>query len=184
MNGLIDIHSHILPLVDDGAESVEMALLMLKKAAEEGIEKIILTPHQKPDRRCVTPEGILRRMEELRELAGKENCVFVGRCADYILEQAELDHISLFIAAPFEWRVQRKMEQLSIDEKEATSMVRKKDKDRKAYYDYYTGRSWGRPHNYDLCINSSRLGIEVTSEKLAEMVLQLEKGTSSVDFGL
>jgi len=39
MNGLIDIHSHILPLVDDGAESVEMALLMLKKAAEEGIEK-------------------------------------------------------------------------------------------------------------------------------------------------
>ncbi len=72
MNGLIDIHSHILPLVDDGAESVEMALLMLKKAAEEEIEKIILTPHQKPDRRCVTPEGILRRMEELRELAGKE----------------------------------------------------------------------------------------------------------------
>lgn len=72
MNGLIDIHSHILPLVDDGAESVEMALLMLKKAAEEGIEKIILTPHQKPDRRCVTPEGILRRMEELQELAGKE----------------------------------------------------------------------------------------------------------------
>ena len=62
MNGLIDIHSHILPLVDDGAESVEMALLMLKKAAEEGIEKIILTPHQKPDRplqnnhsRCVLP---------------------------------------------------------------------------------------------------------------------------------
>ena len=46
-----------------------------------------------------------------------------------------LDHISLFIAAPFEWRVQRKMEQLSIDEKAATSMVRKKDKDRKAYYD-------------------------------------------------
>ena len=135
----------------------------------------------------------------IRELAGKENCVFVGRCADYILrdknplrifvyadilEQAELDHISLFIAAPFEWRVQRKMEQLSIDEKAATSMVRKKDKDRKAYYDYYTGRSWGRPHNYDLCINSSRLGIEVTAEKLAEMVLQLEKGTSSVDFGL
>ena len=120
----------------------------------------------------------------IRELAGKENCVFVGRCADYILERAELDHISLFIAAPFEWRVQRKMEQLSIDEKAATSMVRKKDKDRKAYYDYYTGRSWGSPHNYDLCINSSRLGIEVTAEKLAEMVLQLEKGTSSVDFDL
>ena len=68
MNGLIDIHSHTLPLVDDGAETVEMALLMLRTAAEEEIEKIILTPHQKADRRCVTPEGILRRMEELQEL--------------------------------------------------------------------------------------------------------------------
>ena len=126
----------------------------------------------------------LAQFETIKKIAEKESCVIVGRCADYILEQAELDHISLFIAAPFEWRVQRKMEQLSIDEKAATSMVRKKDKDRKAYYDYYTGRSWGRPHNYDLCINSSRLGIEVTAEKLAEMVLQLEKGTSSVDFGL
>lgn len=57
MSGWIDIHSHALPMVDDGAESVEMALLMLRTAAEEGIEKIILTPHQKADRRCVTPEG-------------------------------------------------------------------------------------------------------------------------------
>ena len=73
MNGWIDIHSHALPMVDDGAESVEMALLMLRTAAEEGIEKIILTPHQKADRRCATPEGILHRMEELQELAGKEH---------------------------------------------------------------------------------------------------------------
>ena len=120
----------------------------------------------------------------IRELAEKANCVFVGRCADYILEQANLDHISLFIAAPFEWRVQRKMEQLSIDEKAATSLVRKKDKDRKAYYDYYTGISWGRPHNYDLCINSSRLGIEVTAEKLVEMIRELEKAMSPVNFDL
>ena len=111
----------------------------------------------------------------IRELAEKGDCVFVGRCADYILEQAKIDHISLFIAAPFEWRVKRKMEQLSIDEKSATAMVRKKDKDRKAYYDYYTGRNWGRPYEYDLCINSSRLGIEATAEKLVEMIRELEK---------
>lgn len=111
----------------------------------------------------------------IRELAEKGDCVFVGRCADYILEQAEIKHISLFIAAPFEWRVKRKMEQLSITEKEATTLVRKKDKDRKAYYGYYTGRSWGRPRNYDLCINSSKLGIEKTAEKLVQMVRELEK---------
>lgn len=72
MNGFIDVHSHVLPLVDDGAETVEMALLMLKMAAEEGIGTIILTPHQKADRRCVTPEGILRRMKELQEAADAE----------------------------------------------------------------------------------------------------------------
>lgn len=72
MNGFIDIHSHVLPLVDDGAETVEMALLMLKTAAEEGIDTIILTPHQKADRRCVTPEGILHRMKELQEAADAE----------------------------------------------------------------------------------------------------------------
>ena len=54
-------------------------------------------------------------------------------------------------------------------------MVRKKDKDRKAYYDYYTGRNWGRPYEYDLCINSSRLGIEATAEKLVEMIRELEE---------
>ena len=53
----------------------------------------------------------------IRELAEKGDCVFVGRCADYILEPAKIDHISLFIADPLEWRVKRKMEQLSIDEK-------------------------------------------------------------------
>lgn len=110
----------------------------------------------------------------IRELAEKGNCVFVGRCADYILEQAKIEHISLFIAAPFEWRKKRKMDQLSVDEKTAETMVRKKDKDRKAYYDYCTGRSWGKAHNYDLCINSSRLGIEKTAEKLAKMLTELE----------
>ena len=49
------------------------------------------------------------------------------------------------------------------------------DYDRKAYYDYYTGRNWGRPYEYDLCINSSRLGIEATAEKLVEMIRELEK---------
>ena len=68
----------------------------------------------------------------IRELAEKGDCVFVGRCADYILEQAKIDHISLFIAAPFEWRVKRKMEQLSIDEKSATAMVRKKGQRQKS----------------------------------------------------
>lgn len=71
MDGFTDIHCHVLPMVDDGAETMEMALDMLRIAAEEGIRKIILTPHQKADRKCVTPEGIVRRMGYLQEEAFK-----------------------------------------------------------------------------------------------------------------
>ena len=123
-----------------------------------------------PCNNCLSNDALFKvQSDVIRHLAAEKSCVFVGRCADYILEQAKIDHISLFIAAPFEWRVKRKMEQLSIDEKSATAMVRKKDKDRKAYYDYYTGRNWGRPYEYDLCINSSR----VTKEEIVEMVKKL-----------
>ena len=72
ITGFTDIHCHVLPGVDDGAETMEMALDMLKIAAEEGIRKIILTPHQKADRKCVTPEGIASRMILLQEEADKK----------------------------------------------------------------------------------------------------------------
>lgn len=63
----IDIHSHILPGVDDGAGNLEESLFMLRQAQEQGIGAIILTPHQKPDRKCVSVDGLHRRMEQLRE---------------------------------------------------------------------------------------------------------------------
>ena len=106
-------------------------------------------------------------------LASEDNCVFIGRCADYILQNAVIERISLFIAAPFQDRVKRKMGLLQMNEKSTITLVRKTDKERKAYYDYYTGRSWGKPHNYDLCINSSNYGIQRTAEVLAEKLAQM-----------
>ena len=67
INGFVDIHTHILPGVDDGAASLEQSIRMVRIAAMEGISRIILTPHQRADRRCVTPEGIDRRMKLLQE---------------------------------------------------------------------------------------------------------------------
>lgn len=67
IHGFVDIHTHILPGVDDGAASLEQSIRMVRIAAMEGISRIILTPHQRADRRCVTPEGIDRRMKLLQE---------------------------------------------------------------------------------------------------------------------
>lgn len=67
----IDIHTHILPGVDDGSGSLEESISMLRQAEDEGIGKIILTPHQKPDRHCVSARGLRDRMSALQEEADK-----------------------------------------------------------------------------------------------------------------
>lgn len=67
MENLIDIHSHILPGVDDGADCPETSLRMLETAARDGISRIILTPHNKPARRNVPPRRIAERMEQLQD---------------------------------------------------------------------------------------------------------------------
>lgn len=63
----IDIHSHIMPGVDDGSQDMDESISMLKMAEKENIRKVILTPHQKPDRKCVSVSGIQKRIEILRE---------------------------------------------------------------------------------------------------------------------
>ena len=107
------------------------------------------------------------------EAAQKGNCIFVGRCADYVLKNAGVSRLSIFITAPFSDRVQRKRKLLGKEEKTVASLVRKMDRQRKNCYDYYTGGSWGKPYNYDLCVNSFTLGIERTAQALAVLVRQI-----------
>jgi len=110
----------------------------------------------------------------IRELAEKGPGIFVGRCADYILKDHP-DLISVFIYAPTEARVKRIREVRVLVEQPAREMIAKTDKSRANYYNYYTDRAWGEPENYDLCIDSSKLGLEGTAELLAAYVAQRTK---------
>lgn len=69
----IDIHSHILPRMDDGSRSMEQSLQMLRIACEEGISTMIATPHNMPGKGCPEPEVVYRKVQELREMAAQEN---------------------------------------------------------------------------------------------------------------
>ena len=104
----------------------------------------------------------------ITELADKESCVIVGRCADYIL-RARADCLTVFIHASLEKRTARIIQEYGAKEESAEKQVKDKDKRRTAYYQFYTDMKWGDAKNYDICLNSGDLGIE----KCAEIIAQL-----------
>ena len=104
------------------------------------------------------------------ELARTEDCLIMGRCADAILKNNHIPHISIFISAPLQVRTQHVMDVRNMDMKQAVRFLKKMDKQHRKYYEFYTGEKWGKPENYDLCINSSHLGIEETEKFIAEFI--------------
>lgn len=87
------------------------------------------------------------------EAAQKEDCVIVGRCANHILEG---NCLSVFIYAPFDYRVQTVMQRTGREEKSVQKMIRKVDKERRTYYEYFTDKKWTDFTQYHLAVDSSR----------------------------
>ena len=94
------------------------------------------------------------------DMAKRQDFVVMGRCADVVLANARVPHISIFITAPEDLRSRRVMAVNHIDEKKARAMIRRVDRVHAAYYRFYTGRKWGAAENYDLCFNSANYGIQ------------------------
>lgn len=92
----------------------------------------------------------------IREMSQNGNCVFVGRCSDYILRKNE-NCVSIFIHTSMEKRIQNVMNEQNVNESEAKKIISKADKKRRSYYNYYTNRQWADLTNYDLCINLSKI---------------------------
>ncbi len=103
--------------------------------------------------------------DTIRMLAERGSAIFVGRCADYVLREME-ECRSLFITADRCDRIARIAERRAISPREAEAYIDQVDRKRASYYGYYTFKDWGVAESYDLCINSSRLGIEGTVEAI------------------
>lgn len=99
----------------------------------------------------------------IRDIAEKGNCVIVGRCADYIL-QDRTDVLNVFIHGNEEEKCQRIMKLYEKSRKEALAMMKDTDKKRSINYAYHTEQKWGDTRNYALCMNSSILGYETCME--------------------
>ena len=100
------------------------------------------------------------------KLAEGKRGVFVGRCADYILEESNFPVLSVFIAAPLEARIKRVMERDKLTRRTAESLIKKTDKKRKHYYESHTGQKWGDPRSYDLYFDSSKLSLAAIARQI------------------
>ena len=89
--------------------------------------------------------------------------IIVGRCSDYILRDMDCV-LDVFLTSPAEIRAQRVSDRSGIDYEKALDMLERKDKGRAEYYNYYTFGNWGVASTYDLCLDSSILGIEGTAD--------------------
>lgn len=104
------------------------------------------------------------------EMAKKEDFIVMGRCADVVLTNHRIPHISIFITASFEQRVYRMMELHKLNYKQAVHLLRRLDAMHEHYYHYYSGKKWGDAVNYDLCINSASYGIDESVELIERMI--------------
>lgn len=95
----------------------------------------------------------------LRELLNQESYVCIGRAADFVLKDLP-NVLSIFLDAPYGFRVKREMERQGITEQEAERYIARLDKYRNSYYVYHTGRQWKNPENYDLCLDTESLGLD------------------------
>lgn len=102
----------------------------------------------------------------IRSLADKGPAIFIGRCSDYILRDRKC--LDVFVTATDEVRIKRIAERMHITPEQADSLMRKKDRTRETYYNYYTFGNWGVASNYDLCVDSSVLGIEGTADMIID----------------
>lgn len=103
---------------------------------------------------------------EIRKIAKRESCIFVGRCADYVLREEKVKLLRVFVRAPLEKRIERKMQQENLTREKAVRLVRKMDKRRKKYYEFYTGLAWGSPDGYDLSIDTGTTEFEAAVNQI------------------
>lgn len=105
----------------------------------------------------------------IEEYAQKGPCVIVGRCSDYVLRNNP-NCIHFFICADIENRTKRVMETMSLNESNALTLIKKTDKARASYYQHYTGKKWGDPTSYDICINTYSTNITQTAEMIMDIL--------------
>lgn len=122
-------------------------------------------------RQSFTQDSVFQfQSDAIRKAADEGSCVFVGRCADYVLREYN-NVVNIFITASMDFRVQQVMAKQNFTSPlEARRFIEQRESRRADYYNYYTGKKWGHAASYDLCIDSSILGLVDTENFIAQFI--------------
>lgn len=173
---------------------------LLKVAAKESgiMEEVMKTMDEKPDKsflyslvtdpytalnmgsfeHSLNYKVVAASFDAIKKIAAEGPCVIIGRCADYALQDYE-NCVNVFITAPIKVRCDRIMKRREIMYNEAMTAIKKTDKQRESYHNFYATTKWGNVNSYDLCINSHALGIDGTVDLLCDFVTEREKNAQA-----
>ena len=121
----------------------------------------------------ITDKAFISCSKIIKEIADKESCVIVGRCAESILKGRE-NLLTVFIHADMEQRIDRICEHENISRESAASVIKRADKKRASYHNYYSDTRWGARTAYDLCINS-KIGTDAVADIIVKAATALQK---------
>lgn len=132
------------------------------------LSSIFATAYSSETENYMSDKGLFRiQCETIRNIAAQGPAVIVGRCSDYVLRDMK-NKLDVFLTSPLEKRAARVAERQGIDYAKAMETVEREDRNREEYYNYYTFGNWGVASNYDLCIDSDKLGDEGTADMIIE----------------
>lgn len=149
--------------------------LLLKAAESSGVHPEFFRHNDERKRfftfgysqNAINDEGLFKiQSDTIRSIAENGSAVFVGRAADYVLR--DLRCLDVFVSAPLEWRKALVAERSKLSSEEAEKLIVKKDKTREYWYNFFTFGNWGVASNYDLCVDSSILGLEGTADLIID----------------
>ena len=149
-------------IVDTAAENSEFSREILNSYDEKRVSPYFVpVPHYLGVNESfrLNMQVVAAQFDAIRTLAEKGNCIFVGRCADYVL-RGRKDLLRVFIMADEASRIATMMKKKQLTEEQARKLIRQVDKDRSSYYRYYTDQIWGERQNFDLLLNSAKLGVD------------------------
>lgn len=148
-------------IVDEAAENSSICKELITSFDEKRVSPFMLQSTQYPSMNYglgLNIQVASAQFDVIRKLADQGDCIFVGRCADYILRERS-DLTRVFVMGEQEDKIRCIVNRQGVTEAEAKKKIKQVDKDRSSYYKYYTDQIWGESSNYDLCINSSKIGV-------------------------